>query len=92
MVRSVLIADDQEVIRRMLCFLFDSQSDFEVCGEAENGQEAVEMAQVLRPDLIIAGSFDACDERHRGSMCIETIDAHDADYCIQRLQRCVLRT
>ena len=53
MVRSVLIADDQEVIRRMLCFLFDSQSDFEVCGEAENGQEAVEMAQVLHPDLIM---------------------------------------
>ena len=53
MVKSVLIADDQEVIRRMLCFLFASQSDFEVCGEAENGQEAVEMAQVLHPDLIM---------------------------------------
>lgn len=51
--KSVLIADDQEVIRRMLCFLFASQSDFEVCGEAENGQEAVEMAKVLHPDLII---------------------------------------
>jgi DNA-binding NarL/FixJ family response regulator len=53
MVRSVLIADDQEAIRRMLCFLFASQDDFEVCGEAENGQEAVEMAQVLHPDLIL---------------------------------------
>jgi len=37
----------------MLCFLFTSQNDFEVCGEAENGQEAVEMAQVLHPDLIM---------------------------------------
>lgn len=53
MVRSVLIADDSESIRRMLCFLFASQSDFDVCGEAENGQEAVEMAQVLHPDLIM---------------------------------------
>jgi len=53
MVRSVLIADDQEIIRRLLCFLFASQSDFEVCGEAENGQEAVEMAQMLHPDLIL---------------------------------------
>ena len=53
MMRSVLIADDQEPIRRMLCFLFASQDDFEVCGEAENGQEAVEMAQVLHPDLIL---------------------------------------
>jgi DNA-binding NarL/FixJ family response regulator len=53
MMKSVLIADDQEVIRRMLCFMFASQDDFEVCGEAENGQEAVEMAQVLKPDLIL---------------------------------------
>jgi len=53
MMRSVLIADDQESIRRLLCFLFSSQSDFEVCGEAENGQEAVEMAQLLHPDLIL---------------------------------------
>ena len=53
MVKSVLIADDQEVMRRMLCLLFASQSDFEVCGEAENGQEAVEMAEVLHPDLIM---------------------------------------
>lgn len=51
--KSVLIADDQEVIRRMLCFLFASQDDFEVCGEAENGQEAIEMAQMLHPDLIL---------------------------------------
>jgi DNA-binding NarL/FixJ family response regulator len=53
MAKTVLIADDQEVIRRMLSFLFDSQSDFEVCGEAENGQEAIEMAEVLHPDLIL---------------------------------------
>jgi DNA-binding NarL/FixJ family response regulator len=53
MVKSVLIADDQEVIRRVLCLLFASQDDFEVCGEAENGQEAVEMAQALHPDLIM---------------------------------------
>jgi DNA-binding NarL/FixJ family response regulator len=53
MVKSVLIADDQAVIRHMLCLIFASQADFEVCGEAENGQEAVEMAQILRPDLIM---------------------------------------
>lgn len=53
MVKSVLIADDQKIIRNMLCLMFSSQNDFEVCGEAENGQEAVEMAEILRPDLII---------------------------------------
>ena len=53
MLKSVLIADDHEFIRQALCHLFTSQEDFDVCGEAENGLEAVEMAQVLRPDLIL---------------------------------------
>jgi DNA-binding NarL/FixJ family response regulator len=53
MAKSVLIADDQEVIRHMLCLMFAAQDDFEVCGEAENGQEAIEMAEILRPDLIM---------------------------------------
>jgi DNA-binding NarL/FixJ family response regulator len=53
MVKSVLIADDQDFIRKALCDLFASQRDFNVCGDAENGLEAVEMAQVLRPDLIL---------------------------------------
>ena len=29
------------------------EGDFNVCGEAENGQEAVEKAQLLQPDLIV---------------------------------------
>ena len=53
MMKSVLIADDHDMIRNALCELFDSQEDFEVCGEAENGKEAVEMAQIFLPDLIL---------------------------------------
>jgi len=53
MTKSVLIADDHELIRKALCELFTSQEDFEVCAEAENGKEAVEMAQFFRPDLIL---------------------------------------
>src|SRR6266849_3436239 len=53
MLKSVLIADDDEFIRQVLCHLFTSQEDFDVCGEAENGLEAIEMAQVLHPDLIL---------------------------------------
>ena len=53
MLKSVLIADDHELIRHALCDLFTSQEDFDVCGEAENGQEAIEMAQGLHPDLIL---------------------------------------
>lgn len=53
MVKSVLIAEDHALTRQALCSLFTSQEDFDVCGDAENGQEAVEMAQVLLPDLIV---------------------------------------
>jgi DNA-binding NarL/FixJ family response regulator len=53
MVKSVLIADDHDLIRKALCNLFASQQDFEVCAEAENGKEAVEMAQLFLPDLVL---------------------------------------
>ena len=53
MVKSVLIAEDHALMRQAICNLFSSQEDFEVCGDAENGQEAVEMAQVFGPDLIV---------------------------------------
>ena len=51
--RSVLIVDDNPVIRQALCELFTREGDFDVCGEAENGKEAVEKAQQLLPDLIV---------------------------------------
>src|SRR6266700_2939761 len=52
-VRSVLVVDDNPLVRRMLCELFTREGDFDVCGEAENGREAIEKAQVLRPNLIV---------------------------------------
>jgi len=52
-VRSVLVVDDSLAIRVALCELFTHEGDFEVCGEAENGQEAIEKAVWLRPALIV---------------------------------------
>lgn len=51
--RSVLVVDDNPVIRRAMCELFTREGDFEVCGEAENGRDAVEKAQLLQPALIV---------------------------------------
>ena len=51
--KSVLIVDDSAFVRQALCELFKQEADFEVCGEAENGKEAIEKAQELRPDLIV---------------------------------------
>ncbi len=53
MPKSVLLVDDNAAIRAALCRLFLSEADFEICGEAENGREAIEKAQELRPDLIV---------------------------------------
>ena len=53
MVKSVLIVDDNRFFRQMLARYFQSDRDFEVCGEAENGKEAVAKAMQLHPDLIV---------------------------------------
>lgn len=53
MPKAVLVVDDNEFIRRSLCRVFTSEADFDVCGEAENGREAIQKALELRPDLIV---------------------------------------
>src|SRR5438034_11329963 len=53
MAKAVLVVDDNALIRQALCELFKREADFEVCGEAENGREAIEKAQQLHPDLIV---------------------------------------
>ena len=53
MPHTVLIADDNRAIRQGLRDLFQNEGDFAVCGEAENGREAVEKATQLHPDLIL---------------------------------------
>jgi len=48
-----VIVDDQAVVRAAVRDLFESHSGFEVCGEAENGVEAIVKARELKPDLVI---------------------------------------
>lgn len=49
----VLIVDDHEMVRIGVSAYLSAQPDIEVIGEAENGEEAVEKALSLRPDLIL---------------------------------------
>ena len=53
MLKRILVVDDNATIRRLLCTLFKSEADFDVCGEAANGQEAIERAKELHPDAIV---------------------------------------
>lgn len=50
---NVVIADDHKIIRDGLCALIEKQPDMEVIAEAENGKEAVDVAQKLSPDVVI---------------------------------------
>ena len=49
----VLVVDDYEPFRRVVCSRLESRPDLEVIGEASDGLEAVEKAQALKPDLIL---------------------------------------
>lgn len=49
----VLVADDQALIRRGMTLMLSVESDMEVVGQASDGVEAVEMAQRLRPDVVL---------------------------------------
>ena len=50
----ILVADDHEIVRRGgLVLLLKSHAGWDVCGEAQDGREAVDKAKALRPDIII---------------------------------------
>ncbi len=49
----ILIADDSTSIRRLLRLFIEHNTDWQVCGEAENGQIAVEKVMALQPDAVI---------------------------------------
>ncbi len=49
----ILLADDHAVLRSGLRLLLSAEADMEVVGEASNGQEALQQASILKPDVII---------------------------------------
>ena len=50
---SVLLCDDHQVVRDGLASFLASQDDIEIAGQATNGEEAVELALELQPDVIL---------------------------------------
>jgi DNA-binding NarL/FixJ family response regulator len=52
-VRRILLADDSECARSIIRQSLGTQPMMRVCGEAEDGVDAIEKAQALKPDLIL---------------------------------------
>ena len=50
---NILIADDQEIIRHGLDLMISSQPDLKVVGRAEDGDQAVTLTTILKPDVVL---------------------------------------
>jgi DNA-binding NarL/FixJ family response regulator len=49
----ILIADDHEIFRRGIRSFLGSRAEWEICGEASTGSEAIEAARKLKPDIVL---------------------------------------
>jgi DNA-binding NarL/FixJ family response regulator len=49
----VLLADDHPIVRRGLRTILEGNTDYEICGEARNGDETLVLTQRLSPDVVI---------------------------------------
>lgn len=72
----ILLAEDHPVFRMGVCSLIRSHQEWEVCGEAADGREAVKQCMHLRPDLLI---LDICLPQLNGLDAARQILKHNPD-------------
>lgn len=49
----ILVADDCDIVRRGIIDILSKEAEWNVCGEATNGSEALQKALELEPDLVL---------------------------------------
>jgi DNA-binding NarL/FixJ family response regulator len=49
----VLLVDDNPVVRQIVRQILEKESQLRICGEANDGKEALDKAKVLQPDIVI---------------------------------------
>jgi DNA-binding NarL/FixJ family response regulator len=49
----ILIADDHDVVRSGIRLILESEPGWQVCGEATDGHEAIDLAKRLKPDIVV---------------------------------------
>jgi len=53
MAKTIVVADDNRVIRKLICSMIEAETGYNIRAEASNGKEAVDLALEHRPDLVI---------------------------------------
>ncbi len=72
----VLIVDDHEIFRRGLRALLEPSSEWQVCGEAVDGMDAVEQCRKLKPDIVV---LDVSMPRLNGLEAARLIKKEDSE-------------
>ncbi|WP_235037957.1 response regulator [Microbacterium sp. 18062] len=72
----MLIVDDQELLRRGLRMILETQRGIEVVAEAEDGKRALALIPELMPDVVLA------DGKRAASPRLATRRAPDDDACL----------
>jgi DNA-binding NarL/FixJ family response regulator len=49
----ILIVDDHEIVREGIRRLLTKRSDWDICGEATNGKQAIDTVKNLKPDVVV---------------------------------------
>src|SRR5215471_20645431 len=92
----ILIADDHEVARGGIRALLESHPGWEVCGEAKDGREAVELAALSKPDVVLLdigmpnlNGLEAARQISAASptVAILILTMHDSDNMVREVLR-----
>jgi two-component system, NarL family, nitrate/nitrite response regulator NarL len=92
----ILVADDHEAVRKGVCAILSSRADVEICGEAENGKDAIEKAIALKPELIILditmpvlSGFEAAREIRKTlpDIAILILSMHESNQLIEEAKK-----
>ena len=92
----ILIADDHEVARHGIRALLESHPGWEVCAEAKDGRETVELAATMNPDLILLdigmpnlNGLEAARQILAASpdIAILILTMHDTDHIVREVLR-----